>query len=204
MRHPPFIYFRQWNVVTPPQYFWQRKQHILPISAPHIHCRNAAEKSIQTWKEHFIVGLSSVPPDFPHWNGTVLLFKACWPLIFCATPGSTQSYLLGNIFLGDSISMQRQLRPQEWKWSSRKTLSKGIMGSSWCYSFLHWPCCATLPLFQVLLAIYEIGMCHRYYPISSAQQSHCTKNHPRRGYQTSTYQDIDSLLKSPETTLPFL
>ena len=32
---------------------------------PHMHRRNAAEKAIKTWKEHFIAGLSSVHPDFP-------------------------------------------------------------------------------------------------------------------------------------------
>lgn len=30
-----------------------------------VHCRNAAEHAIQTWKHHFIAGLSSVDPTFP-------------------------------------------------------------------------------------------------------------------------------------------
>ena len=32
---------------------------------PHIHRRNAAERTINTWKNHFIAGLSSIHPEFP-------------------------------------------------------------------------------------------------------------------------------------------
>jgi hypothetical protein len=32
---------------------------------PHCHRRNAAERTIRTFKEHFVAGLSSVNPDFP-------------------------------------------------------------------------------------------------------------------------------------------
>ena len=32
---------------------------------PHIHIRNAAERAIDTWKNHFIAGLSSVHAEFP-------------------------------------------------------------------------------------------------------------------------------------------
>jgi hypothetical protein len=32
---------------------------------PHCHRRNAAERSIRTFKEHFVAGLSSVDPTFP-------------------------------------------------------------------------------------------------------------------------------------------
>ena len=32
---------------------------------PHIHRRNSAERAIQSWKIHFISGLSSTDPDFP-------------------------------------------------------------------------------------------------------------------------------------------
>jgi hypothetical protein len=32
---------------------------------PHCHRRNAAERSIRTFKEHFVAGLSSVDPSFP-------------------------------------------------------------------------------------------------------------------------------------------
>jgi hypothetical protein len=32
---------------------------------PHCHRRNVAERAIRTFKEHFVVGLSSVDPTFP-------------------------------------------------------------------------------------------------------------------------------------------
>jgi hypothetical protein len=32
---------------------------------PHFHRRNAAERAIRTFKEHFVSGLASVDPDFP-------------------------------------------------------------------------------------------------------------------------------------------
>jgi hypothetical protein len=32
---------------------------------PHCHQRNAAERAIRTFKEHFVAGLSSVDPHFP-------------------------------------------------------------------------------------------------------------------------------------------
>jgi hypothetical protein len=32
---------------------------------PHFHLRNAAERAIRTFKEHFVAGLSSVDPSFP-------------------------------------------------------------------------------------------------------------------------------------------
>ena len=32
---------------------------------PHVHCRNAAERAIQTFKSHFIAGLATLPSDFP-------------------------------------------------------------------------------------------------------------------------------------------
>eukprot|EP00957_Ditylum_brightwellii_P105401 8035240-Ditylum_brightwellii.AAC.1 len=34
-----------------------------------MHHQNAAEKAIQTWKNHFLAGLASLPMDFPiiHW-----------------------------------------------------------------------------------------------------------------------------------------
>jgi hypothetical protein len=37
---------------------------------PHCHRRNAAERAIRTFKEHFVAGISSVDPSFPMhlWN----------------------------------------------------------------------------------------------------------------------------------------
>jgi hypothetical protein len=35
------------------------------LVSPHCHRRNAAERAIRTFKEHFVTGISSVEPDFP-------------------------------------------------------------------------------------------------------------------------------------------
>jgi hypothetical protein len=35
------------------------------LVSPHCHRRNAAERAIHTFKEHFVAGLASVDPDFP-------------------------------------------------------------------------------------------------------------------------------------------
>jgi hypothetical protein len=35
------------------------------LGPPHCHRRNAAERAIQTFKEHFVAGLSLVDPNFP-------------------------------------------------------------------------------------------------------------------------------------------
>eukprot|EP00957_Ditylum_brightwellii_P037761 2855494-Ditylum_brightwellii.AAC.1 len=51
-----------------------------------MHRQNAAEKAIQTWKNHFLAGLESLPKDFPiiHWcrlmpqaNITLNLLRPC-------------------------------------------------------------------------------------------------------------------------------
>jgi hypothetical protein len=43
---------------------------------PHCHRRNAAERAIRTFKEHFVAGLSSVYPDFPLYLWDILLPQA--------------------------------------------------------------------------------------------------------------------------------
>ena len=35
------------------------------LAPPHMHRRNAAERAIRTFKNHFLAGLASCPPDFP-------------------------------------------------------------------------------------------------------------------------------------------
>jgi hypothetical protein len=36
------------------------------LAPPHVHCRNAAECAIRTFKNHFIAGMCSTNPDFPY------------------------------------------------------------------------------------------------------------------------------------------
>ena len=45
--------------------FMKSVDEAFQLVPPHLHRRNAAERSIQTWKNHFIAGLTSVHPDFP-------------------------------------------------------------------------------------------------------------------------------------------
>jgi hypothetical protein len=41
-------------------------QHItLELTPAHVHRRNAAERAIRTWKNHFLAGLASLNPRFP-------------------------------------------------------------------------------------------------------------------------------------------
>jgi hypothetical protein len=43
-----------------------QQQHItLELTPAHIHRRNAAERAIRTWKNHFLAGLASLNPKFP-------------------------------------------------------------------------------------------------------------------------------------------
>jgi hypothetical protein len=45
------------------------QQTKLQFTPPDMHRTNAAEKAIQTWKNHFLSGLASLPAEFPiaHW-----------------------------------------------------------------------------------------------------------------------------------------
>jgi hypothetical protein len=46
------------------------------LVTPHCHRRNAAERAIKTFKEHFVAGLSSVDPTFPLHLRDILLPQA--------------------------------------------------------------------------------------------------------------------------------
>jgi hypothetical protein len=45
--------------------FFTANDIIYQLVPPHCHRRNAAERAIRTFKEHFVAGLSSVDPSFP-------------------------------------------------------------------------------------------------------------------------------------------
>ncbi len=44
---------------------FQSKDIHFQLVPPDVHCRNAAERAIRTWKNHFIAGLCSTDPTFP-------------------------------------------------------------------------------------------------------------------------------------------
>ena len=43
---------------------------------PHIHCCNASERAIQTWKNYFLLDIARLDPAFPIKNGTVFFNSA--------------------------------------------------------------------------------------------------------------------------------
>eukprot|EP00957_Ditylum_brightwellii_P103017 7851298-Ditylum_brightwellii.AAC.1 len=43
----------------------ERQQTTMQYTPPDMHRTNAAEKAIQTWKNHFLAGLASLPAKFP-------------------------------------------------------------------------------------------------------------------------------------------
>ena len=50
--------------------FLQSQQITLELTPAHVHRRNAAERAIRTWKNHFMSGLASLNPRFPmrYWS----------------------------------------------------------------------------------------------------------------------------------------
>eukprot|EP00957_Ditylum_brightwellii_P044649 3384943-Ditylum_brightwellii.AAC.1 len=52
----------------------------LQLAPPHVHRTNAAERAIQTFKDHFIAGLCNVHPQFPSQLWDHLLPQACMTL----------------------------------------------------------------------------------------------------------------------------
>eukprot|EP00957_Ditylum_brightwellii_P153994 11721385-Ditylum_brightwellii.AAC.1 len=43
----------------------ENKEIDVQLAPLHVHCRNIAERAIQTFKDHFLAGLASVDPNFP-------------------------------------------------------------------------------------------------------------------------------------------
>ena len=55
---------------------FERKHITYQLVPPHVKRRNMAERSIQIWKDHFLSGLASLPPDFPIGEFDRLVFQA--------------------------------------------------------------------------------------------------------------------------------
>ena len=56
--------------------FMISKDETWQLAPPHIHRRNAAERAIQTWKNHFIAGLASLNKQFPMHLWCRLIYQA--------------------------------------------------------------------------------------------------------------------------------
>ena len=71
------------------------------LAPPHMHRRNAAERAIRTFKNHFLLGLATCPPTFPITEWDCLLTHAQLTLNLLRTSRinpklSAQAYILGN------------------------------------------------------------------------------------------------------------
>ena len=68
---------------------------------PHMHRRNAAERAIETWKEHFIAGLSSIHPHFLMIEWDHLIYQGMMTLNFLRNARvnprlSAREYIFGH------------------------------------------------------------------------------------------------------------
>ena len=56
--------------------YFQKYQVKFELLPPHIHCRNADEQAIQTWKNHFLAAIASIDPALPIKEWDRLLFQS--------------------------------------------------------------------------------------------------------------------------------
>ena len=90
---------------------------------PHIHWRNAAERGIRTFKNHFLVGLETVDPTFPIAEWDYHLEKAGITLNLlrtsCVNPKlSAYAYIHGNYnFNKNPLTRYQNSSPSETKQS---------------------------------------------------------------------------------------
>jgi hypothetical protein len=74
------------------KHFMRSKQVSFQLVPPHIHCHNAAERAISTFKDHFIATLSTTDP-FPCISGAVSLHRPQQLSISCVRPASIPNSL---------------------------------------------------------------------------------------------------------------
>jgi hypothetical protein len=67
--------------------FIQAKQVKIQYTPPNMHCTNLAERAVRTWRNHFLSGMTGIPPSFPiaNWccltaqcNTTLSMMHPCW------------------------------------------------------------------------------------------------------------------------------
>ena len=82
--------------------------YIIQLVPPKNHKKNAAERAIQTFKNHFLAGLALLPPDFPLSSWDYLLKQAQITLLLlpsvCENPKvSAYAYLFGNFDFNQTL-----------------------------------------------------------------------------------------------------
>jgi hypothetical protein len=76
------------------QSYMRAKSVTFQLVLPHNHRRNAAEKAIGNWKDHFIAGLSSLGPNFPMHLWCRLIPQATTTLHLFVSPTSILAFRL--------------------------------------------------------------------------------------------------------------
>ena len=99
---------------------------------PYLHRRNTAERAIETFKNHFIDGISSVNKDFPMHIWFRLILQACLALNLLRQSRINPKFLLMHKFMEHIILMSPLLRLQELVWLfHKKPAVRGIWAIRW-------------------------------------------------------------------------
>ena len=106
---------------------------------PHVHRRNAAERAIQTFKDHFIAGLASVDPAFPIAEWDRLIPQAILSLNLLMNARTNPS-LSAYAYLSWKCGFQQNTSSTTRYESAHppETRPKNIMGTTWYSSMVCW------------------------------------------------------------------
>jgi len=140
-----------------------------------LHRRNWAERAIQTFKNHFIAGLSSTHPDFHEIFGINYSHRQYSPSISCIHLASIQNcqHIIKCTALLTSKNTASTTRNQGiGPWTGRR---QRILYSTLCPRFLPRPLLESLPLLQNLLPIYQFhtNCQHRRLVSTQHQNANC-------------------------------
>jgi hypothetical protein len=94
----------------------------MPLVPPHMHRRNAAERAIHTWKNHFTAGICSADPTFPLHLFSHMIEQVTITINLLRASRRNPNVSAHNILEGFVlILMQRRWRHQARKSSSTKS-----------------------------------------------------------------------------------
>ena len=63
--HAPELYILENECSEELRKSFKKYQVTFQLVPPHVHRQNAAERAIQTWKNHFLAGIATLDPNFP-------------------------------------------------------------------------------------------------------------------------------------------
>ena len=106
-----------------------------------MHHNNPAERSIQTWKDHFLAGLASIHPDFPmtKWDR---LINQCNITLNLLRASRIHPHLSAYAGLFGNFDFTKNSSCSSWNSSgvSQLTFPACIMGFSRSRGMVHWSC----------------------------------------------------------------